>query len=182
MVTKYVRAFGENSQVICPIQFYSTKGNLDRNPKNLPGKDSSFKNCKWLGVSAFQKTKPIKVYSHILTHIGNIIISKTDKRMIPLSVCPCTDSINYNCYTPNLGSPFPGQTLNIKFIVSEQWIYEPYFGTTLVVANTWDDDCSVVDIYSHQLSQTHFNHDCNTYEYTIWPSHEFIIECTLFLV
>ena len=38
--------------------------------------------------------------------------------------------------------------------------------------------CSVVD---SQLSQTHFNHDCNTYEYTIWPSHEFITECTLFI-
>ena len=148
--------------------------------KNLPGKDSSFKNCKWLGGSAFQKTKPIKVYSHILTHIGNIIISKTDKRIIPLSVrMSLYGFYQLQLLHTNLGSLFPGQTLNIKLIVSEQWIYEPYFATALVVTNTLEDDCSVVD--SHQLSQTHFNHDCNTYEYTIWSSHEFITECTLFV-
>ena len=193
MVAKYVRAFGENRQIICPIQFYSKRGNLDRNPfafncsillvnnifmmsKSLPGRDSSFKNCQWLGGSAFQIVKPIKVYLNIIT-ISNIIISKTDKRMIPLSVCPCTNSINYNCFTPNLGSLFPGQTLSIKFIVSWEWIN--WVATTLVVANTLDDDCSVLD--SYQLSQTHLNHDCNTYKYTIWPSHESVTECTLFV-
>ena len=83
--------------------------------------------------------------------------------MIPLSVCPCTNSINYNCYTPNLGSLFPRQTLSIKFIVSWEWINWVATIHLYVVANTLDDDCSIVD--SYQLSQTHLNHDCNTYKY-----------------
>ena len=195
MVANYVRTLGENAHIICPIQFYSPKGNLDKNPyafncttlllnnvfmmsKHLPGNDSSFNNCKWLGGSAFQITKPKMVYSNLLI-VNNIVINKTEERIIPLSVCPCTNSSNYSCSSPNLGSLFPGQTLKTKLIVFEQWVYEPYFATTLVVANTLDDDCSVVD--SHQLSQTHFTHDCNTHEYTIWPSHEFVTECTLFV-
>ena len=195
MVAKYVRTLGENAHIICPIQFYSPKGNLDKDPysfncttlllnnvfmmsKHLPGNDSSFNNCKWLGGSAFQITKPNMVYSNLLI-VNNIVINETEERIIPLSVCPCTNSNNYSCSSPNLGSLFPGQTLKTKLIVSEQWIYEPYFATTLVVANTLDDDCSVVD--SHQFSQTHFTHDCNTYEYTIWPSRESVTECTLFV-
>ena len=194
MVAKYVRTFGRNTQIICPIQFYSPKGNLDRNPlafncslllldnvfmmlKNLPGKDSSFKSCKWFGGSAFHVTKPKTVYSNIMT-VNNIVISKADNRTLPLSVCPCTNFTDYNCYSPNLGSLFPGQTLDINFIVSKEWVYAPYISTTLIVANTLDDDCRVVD--SRQLSQT-CTHDCNTYKYTIWTSHDYVTECKLFV-
>ena len=196
MLAKYVHTLGENAHLICPIQFYSKKSNFDKNPyafnctilllnntfmttKHLPGFDSSFDKCKWLGGSAFQKTNPKMVYLNLILVANNIIVKKTEQRMIPLSVCPCTNSGNYSCSSANLGSLFPGQTLKTKLIVSKQWVYEPYFVTTLVVGNTLDDDCRVVD--SYQLSQTHFNHDCNTYEYTIWPSHEFVTECTLFV-
>ena len=196
MVAKYAHTLGENAHVICPIQFYSTKGNFDKNPhafnctalllnntfmttKHLPGSDSTFATCKWLGGSAFHKTNPEMVYSNLLRVNNNIVIKNTEQRIIPLSVCPCTNSRNYSCSLSNLGSLFPGQTLKVKLIVSKQWVYEPSFVTTLLVANTLYDDCSVVD--SHQLSQTHFNHGCNTYEYTIWPSREFITECTLFV-
>ena len=194
-VAKYVDTLGENAHVICPIQFYSTKGNFDKNPsafnciilllnntfmtsKNLKGFDSSFYNCKWLGGSAFDKTDSKILFLNLLL-INNTVIKNTEQRIIPLSVCPCTNSRNYSCLSSNLGSLFPGQTLKTKLIVSKQWVYDPSFVTTLLVANTLYDNCSVVD--SHQLSQTHFNHDCNTYEYTIWPSYEFITECTLFV-
>ena len=195
MVVRYDHTFAENSQVVCPIQFYSTKGNLDQNPlafnctivlldnvfmvsKYLPGNDSFLKNCKWFGDSAFQTTKPSIVYSNTMT-IKNFIINRTDHRKLPLSICPCTNFSDYDCFSTDLGSLFPGQTLNIKLIVSEQWMYVPYFATTLTVENTLDDDCRVVD--SQQLSQTHLNYDCNTYEYTIWPSHDYIRECNLFV-
>ena len=51
--------------------------------------------------------------------------------------------------------------------------------STIVVANTVDDDCSIVDGY--QSSQTHFNNGCNRYSYTLWPNNEFITECKLFI-
>ena len=195
MLAKYVHTLGENAHVICPIQFYSPKGNFDKNPyaftckvlflnntfmtsKNLEGFDSLFPNCKWLGGSAFDKTDPKLLFLNLLL-INNTVIKNTEQRIIPLSVCPCTNSRNYSCSSSNLGSLFPGQTLKVKLIVSKQWVYQPSFVTTLLVATTLYDNCSVVD--SHQLSQTHFNHDCNMYEYTIWPSHEFITECTLFV-
>ena len=204
-LAKYVHTLGENAHVICPIQFYSPKGNFDKNPsefnctvlllnntfmtsKNLEGFDSSFPNCKWLGGSAFDKTDPKILFLTLLLtnntvinllHINNTVIKNTEQRIIPLSVCPCTNSRNYSSSSSNLGSLFPGQTLKVKLIVSKQWVYDPSFVSTLLVANTLYDNCSVVD--SHQLSQTHFNHDCNTYEYTIWPSREFITECTLFV-
>ena len=194
-LAKYVDTLGENDHVICPIQFYSTKGNFDKNPyafnctvlllnntfmtsKTLEGFNSLFPNCKWLGGSAFDKTDPKILFLYLLL-VHNMVIKNTEQRIIPLSVCPCTNSRNYSCSLSNLGSLFPGQTLKTKLIVSKQWVYQPSSVTTLLVANTLNDDCSVVD--SHQLSQTHLNHDCNTYEYTIWPSREFITECTLFV-
>ena len=195
MIAKYEHTFGEKTQVICPIQFYSTRGNFDDNPnafnctilllnnvfmlsKYLPSDDDSFEDCKWIGSSAFQSTQSAIVYFNVLT-VNNIIVSREENRSIPLSICPCTDSSDFNCYLPNLGSVFPGETLNVKFTVSKQWSYMSYYATTLVVANTLDDDCSVVD--SHQLSQTHLISDCNTYEYTIWPSNNSVTECTLFV-
>ena len=195
MIAKYEHTFGERTHVICPIQFYSTKGNLDDNPnafnctilllnnvfmlsKYLPGDDDSYEDCKWIGSSAFQSTQSAIVYLNVLT-VNNIIVNRKENRSIPLSICPCTHSSDFNCYLPNLGSLFPGETLYVKFTVSKQWSYMSYYATTLVVANTFNDDCSVVD--SHQLSQTYLNSDCNTYEYTIWPSNESITQCTLFV-
>ena len=47
------------------------------------------------------------------------------------------------------------------------------------MANTIDDDCSIVDGY--QLSQIHFNNGCNRYSYTLWPNKNSITECKLFI-
>ena len=38
---------------------------------------------------------------------------------------------------------------------------------------------SVVDTF--QLSQTHFNHECNNYSYTLWPRNERVSLCRLFI-
>ena len=35
IVAKQVRTFGDDSQPICPVQFYSKNGNLDNNLHNL---------------------------------------------------------------------------------------------------------------------------------------------------
>ena len=199
VVAKQARTFGDDSRPICPIQFHSFKGNIDKKRKNqegiplqnlykvlmlnnivhmlknLPGEDISFGNCTWLAGTAFLTTPAKFVYQRVL----EIIINTTTRRMIPLSVCPCINANKYDCYSPNLGSVFPGQTMTVKLLVKEKWLMHGDSSTTLIVANTPDDACSVVD--SYQLSQTHFNHGCNDYRYTIWPSHGYRDECTLFL-
>ena len=72
-------------------------------------------------------------------------------RIIPLSVCLCSRITNYsNCYTPHLDSIFPGQTLNIELIISIHYLNSGDPITTLVVANTPDDECSILNY--HQLT------------------------------
>lgn len=198
MVAKQARTFGDDSRPICPIQFHNYRRNIDKDPstridtlykilmlrnmhmmsKYLPGEDMSFGNCTWLAGTAFRR-KPAKLVYQQVLKFTNIPINKTTKRSIPLSVCPCINSTDYDCYSPNLGLMFPGQTINIKLLVGKKWLIPDNPFTTLMVANTPDDDCSVVD--SHQLSQTHFNHGCNNYRYTIWPSNEHRTECKLYL-
>ena len=74
-----------------------------------------------------------------------------------------------------------GQTINIKLLVEKKWLQQDNPSTTIMVANTQNDNYSVVD--SYQLSQTYFNHGCinYVYSYTIWLSHERINECKLFV-
>ena len=71
---------------------------------------------------------------------------------------------------------FSGQILHINLIVSSRW---SELSSTIIAANTKDDDCSILD--SYQLSQTYHNNGCNRYSYTIWPNSEFITECKLFI-
>ena len=139
--------------------------------KSLLGQGTSFENCSLLG----EQPNVTKVLM-----INYTIASSTSVRAIPSSICICSSINSYsNCYSPNLGSVFPGQILNIQLIISRQHLNEGLPSTTLVVANTPDDDCSILN--SQQLSQTHFNHGCNNYSYTIWPSKNYITECKLFL-
>ena len=190
-------AFGINSQRICQFQFNSKAyGNLDRKSKysfrviahynvhmtskNLPGEDKSLSNCTWLAGTAFQSTTAEVVYKKVL-NIKNLVINQTDHRPIPLSVCPCSIVSNVtNCYSPNMGEIFPGQTLNIELMISKQWLQQTKLATTtLIVKNSQDDDCHIVNTY--QLSQTHFKHGCNKYSYTLWPANKTIQNCRLFL-
>ena len=69
--------------------------------------------------------------------------------------------------------------MHIHFIVSSLWSDLYSTTVTLVVTNTIDDDCSILDGF--QLSQTHLNNGCNRYSYTIWPKSKSITECKLFV-
>ena len=198
IAVKQVRTFRDDSRPICPVQFHSRGESIDNNPssdiissykilllnnvhmvsKYLPGEDMSFGNCTWLAGTAFHEKKAQSVFEKVLntTHIQ---INKTTKRSIPLSICPCINLSVYNCYSTDLGSLFPGQTLTIKLLVKEKWLSQYNPSTAVMVDNTPDDNCTVVD--SHQLSQAHFSHGCNTYRYTIWPSNKHVNECKLYL-
>ena len=145
-------------------------------------------NCRWLIGNVFQNAglQPEFVYGKLLQLENNTVISKDVKRPIPLSICKCLTpsplsggQYNINCSLSHLGSIFPGQTLKVEFMVDKQWLRQNFSTTTIVVHNTEDDDCSVVNTF--QLSQTHFNHECNNYSYTLWPKNETVGLCRLFI-
>ena len=195
IVAKQARTFGDDSQPICPIQFYSTNGNLDDKllklhyrvmmlnnihmiSKDLPGEDLSFNNCTWMAGTAFHLASARIVHQKVF-RVTNIPVNKSTERTIPLSVCPCSISNDGDCYSSNFGSLYPGQTITVRLIVPKRWVKTGSSSTTLIVANTPDDDCSIVE--SHQLSQTHFNNGCNNYSFTVWPSNPHLTECKLFI-
>ena len=197
-VVKQVLTFGSDSWPICPIQFHSIRGNIDKDqsirienlyqalmvdnvqmlPQYLPGFNKSFGNCTWLAGTAFYEKSPKSVYDKVF-QITSILTNRTTKRLIPLSICPCINSTVYDCYSDDLEPIFPGQTININLLVQEKWLTHYNPSTTLMVANTPDDNCSVTD--SNQLSQTYTNHGCNKYRYTISPSNKHTNVCKLFL-
>ena len=134
-------------------------------------------NCKWHFERRISNNLNASVVYHKIIQYDNTYINKTSKRFIPTSVCPCSRNGSYNCYDANLGSIFPGQTLHIQLIIPHQWSTS---SSTIIVANTKDDDCSIVD--SYQLLQSHpISHGCNNYSYTIWPNSRHITECRLFI-
>ena len=180
----------------CPLQIYDDKqnnqfdnlngikciflllNNTEMISKSLSGDIISFvnKKCDWLEGTHFKKTNSSDVYRKIIK-FNSVYINATSERFVPLSVCPCLQNSSYNCYIANLGSVFPGQTLHIQLIISQQW---SKISSTITVANTKDDDCSIVN--NDQLLQSPFiSHGCNNYSYTIWPSHRFIRDCKLFI-
>ena len=133
--------------------------------------------CKWLDSNMLLNFNiNASIAYHKIIRWNNTFINKTTKRLVPLSICPCLSNDNYNCYTANVYEAFPGQVLNINLIVSSRW---SELSSTIIAANTKDDDCSILD--SYQLSQTHPNNGCNRYSYTIWPKNDLITECKLFI-
>ena len=198
VVVKQARTFRDDSRPVCLVQFHNNGEICDKNlsscittlykilmlknilmvSKHLPDEDMSFGNCTWLAGTAFYEKPAQSVFEKVL-NTTHILMNKTTKRLIPLSICPCINLSVYDCYSADLGSLFPGQTLTIKLLVKEKWLSQYNPSTALTVDNTPDDNCTVVD--SHQLSQAHFSHGCNTYQYTIWPSNKRVNECKLYL-
>ena len=199
IVVKQRNTYNNNNQRICLFQL-AINTNQDKDmhvekldykivmlnnelmiSKSLQGQDMSFGNCTWLDgtAAALQTIKPNVIFSKILM-TNYTIVNSTSVRIISLSVCVCSSINNHsNCYSPNLGSVFPGQILNTQLTLSRQYLNEVLPSTTLVVANTPNDECSILN--SQQLSQTHLNQGCNNYSYNIWPSNNHITECKLFL-
>ena len=198
VLVKQATTFRDDSRPICPIQFHNHEEISDKNLsssittlykilmlnnihmvfKHLPDEDMSFGNCTWLAGTAFYEKPAQSVFEKVL-NTTHILMNRTTKRLIPLSICPCINLSIYDCYSADLGSLFPGQTLTIKLLVKEKWLSQYNPSTALMVDNTPDDNCTVVD--SHQLSQAHFSYGCNTYRYTIWPSNKHLNECKLYL-
>ena len=198
-----VRTYSMNSEPICTVQFYAMFDiyNVSKFLAHVTMSDNihmiskylsnyNYK-CRWLAGNAFQKAglKSDFVFGKLLQIENNTVISKDKKRPIPLSICKCTNpslstgskysDIDHDCYSTHLGSIFPGQTLRVELIIKKQWLHHNISSINIVVHNRENDDCSVVDTF--QLSQTHLNHECNNYSYTLWPRNENIIICKLFI-
>ena len=198
-----IRAYSINSEEICTVQFYTksevyniskllthvtVSNNLHMIPKFLL--NYHYK-CRWLSGSSFQKAElqPELVFGKLLQIENNRVISKDKERPIPLSICKCAKanyqpgseygSNDHDCYSAHLGKIYPGQTLEVEMITPKQWLYRHSSAIKIVAHNTEEDNCSIVDTF--QLSQTHLNHDCNNYSYTLWPKNESITVCKLFI-
>ena len=198
-----VRTYNINSEPICKAQFYTTldnfsdaselsinvtmSNNIHMNSKYLP---NYIYKCRWLSGNAFLKVRlqPEIVFNKIFQAYNNTVISEKIKRHIPMSICQCknyssgismeNDDSDIDCYSPHLDSIFPGQTLKVRLIIQKQRLYNN-FSIPVIVYNTEDDDCGVVDTF--QLSQTHFDYKCNSYSYTLWPKNENVEVCKLFI-
>ena len=192
-------AYSMNSEVICSLQFYSglesynvshfsvhaIMSNNIHTSKYLPNYDY---NCRWLASNVFQINGLLStsIFEQLLQIENNTEISyQEEKRPIPLSICKCESPKNGTdrdhgsyCYTPHLGTIFPGQTLKVKLIIQKQWLYHNR-SIPIVAENTKTDDCSILDV--SQLSQTHLNNTCNSYSYTLWPINETAKVCKLFI-
>ena len=196
-----VHTYSMNSEPICKVQFFTKldffnfsqfpihvriSNNIHVNSKHLPNFNY---HCRWVSGNPYQKAglDPEFVFNKTLHADNNIVISNISKRPIPLSICQCTKSSSMNhveydhqpdCYSPRLGSIFPGQTLKVELMIQKQWLYNN-ITVPIVVYNTEEDDCSVVDTF--QLYQTHFNHQCNSHSYTLWPRDETVHVCEFFI-
>jgi len=113
-----------------------------------------FENCTWASGAAFQMANANDVFKEVL-RANYTIVNSTSKWIIPLSVCICSSvKIHGNCYSPNLGSIFPGQTLNIQLIVPKQYLTKGDPSITLAVANTQDDECSILNSHHAIVTNT----------------------------
>ena len=195
-VAKQVSAVEKHTISLCPLQVSGKitqnhfhldsvnctlllTNNIEMISKILPSEIISFaKNkCEWFEGSIFKKLNVnVLIAYHKIIRSNNTFVNRTAQRLIPLSICPCLSNNSYNCYMANVYTFYPGQLLHINLIISPRW---SELSSTIIAANTKDDDCSILD--SYQLSQTHTNNDCNRYSYTIWPNSEFITECKLFI-
>ena len=203
MIVKQTLTFGVGTRVVCGVQFYSTEENLDylnvtelpfkviaqnnthMTSKTLPGHNLLlYANCQWLSGTAFHTKSSTEVYKQIFK-AQNLIIDDSTKRPVPLSVCKCKYSSNgdnsFDCYSPHLGSVYPGETLTVQLSVQEKWISVLDQPRTIIVENSNQDNCTIV--HASELSQTYFNdtNHCNNYSYTLWLHNDTITQCQLFI-
>ena len=149
-----VLTYSVNSEPICRVQFYTThdfynilqlsihvrmSNNIHVNSKHLPNFNY---HCRWVSGSIFQKARldPEFVFNKTFHADNNTVINNISKRPIPLSICQCTKSSSMNhveydhkpdCYSPHLGSIFPGQTLKVDLMIQKQWLY--HYSTVPIV-------------------------------------------------
>ena len=188
-LTTTIFNIGREQKKICYFQFAGHKGNtVDQNAMTSNYKISftyntltdplynseSIKliddNCTWLSDTAFVTSNPIDVLSRIITNEMNDYKS-------PSTICVCFEQ-SYDCNVRTLGSAYVGVTMRLNFIFESDSNISP----TLQVVNDNDlliDSCKINN--QNELSQTHSQHGCNEYSYTVSSNNLSASYCKLYL-
>ena len=103
----------------------------------IPGCDKGvfIANCQWLSQSAFEGVFPLDVNKQYIQYYNNNNNSDLEDLNINQStLCICSDEMNYNCHTSDLGYVYPGQTLAIHLhSIAKKYTYTDNSNTEVVV-------------------------------------------------
>jgi len=122
-------------------------------------------------------SKNIKItISETFPNLTKISISKGDIRVVPSSICKCTDLTDYQCTSHELGFTSPGQTLKTNLIVPRSLSSNNSVILLVETAHLPPAGCRVTK--ATEMSQVHTSPGCNQYHYTVWSNR---IECELYL-
>ena len=139
--------------------------------------DKYFATCKWISdcECALNSYKPSDVFGKVM----NTTIKRIDRsniRIIPSSICNCTNSTDYDCSAHEIGPVSPGQTLTVYFIVPHLLHHHNSMTLTVETANLPPNGCIITS--ATEMLQTHTTTGCNQYNYTVWSDKT---ECELYL-
>ena len=109
----------------CYFQYFSKRGNLDREIAN--GKFSNFSimidkdllahylttQCRWIPGSAFNTTRPVVVNKKMIR----------DFPLPPKVLCVCSKDSKPDCYTDTLATVYPGQLLTAMLSLNHTMMY-----------------------------------------------------------
>jgi len=183
---------------VCQIQFYSSKGNLDKEfekgnlnysivvmdnlleqPNFLYASELNLtfnRTCEWLSDKSFKTIKSTSVFGKFL-HINSSVHVKVKSNSIPSKICQCSSNQVNDCDTRVLGSVFPGQTLIVKLTVPSLAAHSTLKVVTL---NNLVEEICVIDNFS-ELYQQQSNLTCSEYTYTIKHHNPSLGKCELYL-
>ena len=180
--------FHDNAKA-CLLQFYSSGENLDdefaqdknninyimilsnnriTQPYYLTKDDFRLNsNCSWLSNMAFKDTSSLQVMQAFVKP-NDVTSTKEDVYSIPSKVCYCTsnESDTYNCTKREVGPVFPGQLIRLPLVVPS--LSKRHYGCIMLTATVHKkhkNGCIIEN--GSEIFQSHQNHSCNVYKYTI---------------
>ena len=188
-----------NTAKVCPAQFYSARGYLDKQLAVDPMPSISFvfsdntvtqpnflikydlglkSNCTWLEGTAFKTTQPSRVADKLINATSVIIATKNDVYDIPSKICQCFPNNTHNCIYRDTTPIYPGQLLHLHLVVPSVDLNKKYHFTVLTLITQRTVEGCIVENVS-EIFQTHPSSNCSEYHYTIkYHSYK---ECHLYL-
>ena len=119
-------------------------------------------NCLWLHSSLFNNYMPIEIndrYIHFINSTGKYKLRQVVEQ---ISLCVCTNELNYDCHINDLGYVYPGQTLTI--LLKHKRNTSNAVAVKTDVNQQYVSPCTVIDINENlQL----IDKQCTRLHYTI---------------
>jgi len=169
-----------NTAKVCPAQFYSSRGNLDKqfaigqmpnfsivfhnNIITLPRYLIRYNlgltnNCTWLNGMAFTTTQPASVANKLI-NVTSVIATKNDVYDIPSKICQCFSNNTYNCINRDTTPIYPGQVLLLHLVVPSVDLNNKYPITMVTIRTQHTDEGCIVENVS-QIFQVHNSSNCS---------------------